>query len=149
MIPSPGVMRFFSFIPLDELSGLVYTSLYIRRLKTVLLGFLREGPLHGYELKRIIEHAMGDWTDIAFAEIDRVVRKPNGVFIADNKRNLSFLDWLLVYPFGKRIAGPMISGWRNSIASGYTPRELESLIRKAGLASWKARANVLEVVITG
>jgi len=38
-------------------------------VKAVILGFLRQGPLHGYELKRIIEQAMGDWTDIAFGSI--------------------------------------------------------------------------------
>lgn len=37
--------------------------------RTVLLGLLRRGPLHGYELKRIIEREMGDWADIAFGSI--------------------------------------------------------------------------------
>jgi DNA-binding PadR family transcriptional regulator len=30
---------------------------------------LRERPLHGYELKHIIEEHMGDWTNIAFGSI--------------------------------------------------------------------------------
>lgn len=38
-------------------------------VKTVILALLRNGPLHGYELKRIIETDMGDWTDIAFGSI--------------------------------------------------------------------------------
>ena len=38
-------------------------------VKLVLLGFLRRGPMHGYELKRLIEREMGDWTDIAFGSI--------------------------------------------------------------------------------
>lgn len=38
-------------------------------VKTVILGFLRYGPLHGYELKRRIEHEMGDWADIRFGSI--------------------------------------------------------------------------------
>ena len=38
-------------------------------VKTVILGFLRYGPLHGYELKRRIEHDMGDWADIRFGSI--------------------------------------------------------------------------------
>lgn len=37
--------------------------------RLVLLGLLRQGPLHGYELKHIIETRMGDWTDIAFGSI--------------------------------------------------------------------------------
>lgn len=37
--------------------------------RLVLLGLLRLGPLHGYELKRLIEERMGDWTDIAFGSI--------------------------------------------------------------------------------
>ena len=48
-------------------------------VKMVLLGFLRQGPLHGYELKRIIERNMGDWTEIAFGSIyfalDRLARE--------------------------------------------------------------------------
>jgi DNA-binding PadR family transcriptional regulator len=38
-------------------------------VKTVILGILRTGPLHGYDLKRIIERDMGDWADIAFGSI--------------------------------------------------------------------------------
>ena len=38
-------------------------------VKAVILGILRKGPLHGYDLKRIIERDMSDWTDIAFGSI--------------------------------------------------------------------------------
>ena len=37
--------------------------------KLVILGLLRDQPLHGYEIKRIIEDHMGDWTSIAFGSI--------------------------------------------------------------------------------
>jgi DNA-binding PadR family transcriptional regulator len=37
--------------------------------RLVILGLLREKPLHGYEIKRIIEEEMGDWTSIAFGSI--------------------------------------------------------------------------------
>ena len=37
--------------------------------RLVILGMLRKEPLHGYELKRIIEESMGDWTNIAFGSI--------------------------------------------------------------------------------
>jgi DNA-binding PadR family transcriptional regulator len=37
--------------------------------RLVLLGLLRCQPLHGYELKHIIEEHMGDWTSIAFGSI--------------------------------------------------------------------------------
>ena len=35
----------------------------------VILGLLRDRPLHGYEIKHIIEDHMGDWTDIKFGSI--------------------------------------------------------------------------------
>lgn len=38
-------------------------------VKAVILGILKRGSLHGYDLKRIIEQEMGDWTDIAFGSI--------------------------------------------------------------------------------
>jgi hypothetical protein len=38
-------------------------------VKAVILGLLKSALLHGYEIKRIIEHEMGDWTDIAFGSI--------------------------------------------------------------------------------
>lgn len=38
-------------------------------VKAVILGILQRGPLHGYDLKRIISQEMGDWTDIAFGSI--------------------------------------------------------------------------------
>jgi len=37
--------------------------------RLVVLGLLRQGPLHGYELKRVIEEEMGDWTAIPFGSI--------------------------------------------------------------------------------
>ena len=38
-------------------------------VRLVILGLLRQQPLHGYELKQIIEEEMGDWTSIAFGSI--------------------------------------------------------------------------------
>lgn len=38
-------------------------------VRLVILGFLRERPLYGYEIKQIIEDRMGDWTSIAFGSI--------------------------------------------------------------------------------
>lgn len=38
-------------------------------VRLVILGLLREGPLHGYEIKQRIEERMGDWTSIAFGSI--------------------------------------------------------------------------------
>jgi DNA-binding PadR family transcriptional regulator len=37
--------------------------------RLVILGLLRKQPLHGYEIKQIIEQRMGDWTSIAFGSI--------------------------------------------------------------------------------
>ena len=38
-------------------------------VRLVILGLLRDQPMHGYELKQIIEEHMGDWTSIAFGSI--------------------------------------------------------------------------------
>lgn len=43
--------------------------------RLVILGFLRGQPLYGYELKRMIEHVMGDWTNIAFGSIYFALKK--------------------------------------------------------------------------
>ncbi len=37
--------------------------------RLVILGFLCGRPLYGYEIKQMIEHVMGDWTNIAFGSI--------------------------------------------------------------------------------
>jgi DNA-binding PadR family transcriptional regulator len=37
--------------------------------RLVILGILRGQPLHGYEIKQVIEEHMGDWTSIAFGSI--------------------------------------------------------------------------------
>ena len=37
--------------------------------RLVILGFLKDRPLYGYELKQEIEKRMGDWTSIAFGSI--------------------------------------------------------------------------------
>jgi len=38
-------------------------------VRLVLLGLLRDRPLYGYEIKRLIEQYMSDWTSIAFGSI--------------------------------------------------------------------------------
>ena len=43
--------------------------------RLVILGLLRRQPLHGYEIKHIIEERMGDWTSIAFGSIYFALRK--------------------------------------------------------------------------
>jgi DNA-binding PadR family transcriptional regulator len=43
--------------------------------RLVILGVLCERPLHGYEIKHIIEEHMGDWTNIAFGSIYFALKK--------------------------------------------------------------------------
>jgi DNA-binding PadR family transcriptional regulator len=43
--------------------------------RLVILGLLRERPLYGYEIKKIVEEHMGDWTNIAFGSIYFALRK--------------------------------------------------------------------------
>jgi DNA-binding PadR family transcriptional regulator len=38
-------------------------------VRLVILGLLRKGPLHGYEIKHVIEQDMGDWLNIPFGSI--------------------------------------------------------------------------------
>lgn len=38
-------------------------------IRLVILGILSRHPMHGYEIKHIIEDHMGDWTDIKFGSI--------------------------------------------------------------------------------
>jgi DNA-binding PadR family transcriptional regulator len=47
-------------------------------VKLVILGLLRERPLHGYEIKQTIEDHMGDWTSIAFGSIYFALDKLSG-----------------------------------------------------------------------
>ena len=44
----------------------------------VILGLLCKEPLYGYEIKRIIEEHMGDWTDIKFGSIYFALARLNG-----------------------------------------------------------------------
>jgi DNA-binding PadR family transcriptional regulator len=39
------------------------------KIRFVILGFLMQRPLYGYEIKSIIEERMGDWADIKFGSI--------------------------------------------------------------------------------
>ncbi len=43
--------------------------------RLVILGLLRDRPMHGYEIKHIIEDHMGDWTSIAFGSIYFALKK--------------------------------------------------------------------------
>jgi len=38
-------------------------------VRLLILGLLRQGPLHGYEIKRIIATEMADWTSVAVGSI--------------------------------------------------------------------------------
>jgi DNA-binding PadR family transcriptional regulator len=51
--------------------------------RLVILGFLRGQPLYGYEIKQMIEHVMGDYTNIAFGSIYFALKKlAEGGFVA-------------------------------------------------------------------
>ncbi len=43
--------------------------------RMVILGFMRSRPQYGYEIKQMIEHVMGDWTNIAFGSIYYALKK--------------------------------------------------------------------------
>ena len=43
--------------------------------RLVILGLLRDRPLHGYEIKHIIKDHMDDWTSIAFGSIYFALKK--------------------------------------------------------------------------
>ncbi len=43
--------------------------------RLAILGLLKDKPLYGYELKKIIEMNMGDWTSIAFGSIYFALKK--------------------------------------------------------------------------
>jgi len=43
--------------------------------RLVILGLLQRRPLHGYEIKHVIEDHMGDWTSIAFGSIYFALKK--------------------------------------------------------------------------
>ena len=43
--------------------------------RLVVLGLLQKRPLHGYEIKHIIQDHMGDWTSIAFGSIYFALKK--------------------------------------------------------------------------
>ncbi len=61
--------------------------------KLVILGLLQERPLHGYELKQIIEEHMGDWTNIAFGSI---------YFALNNLREVGFVEMVTEEKVGNR-----------------------------------------------
>jgi len=44
-------------------------------VRLVILGLLQRRPLHGYEIKHVIEDHMGDWTSIAFGSIYFALKK--------------------------------------------------------------------------
>jgi len=61
--------------------------------RLVILGLLRDQPLHGYEIKQIIEEHMGDWTSIAFGSI---------YFALDKLAEEKFVEKVGVEQAGKR-----------------------------------------------
>ena len=68
-------------------------------VKTVILGFLRYGPQHGYELKRRIEQQMGDWADIRFGSIYFALEKltKDGFVTAETQESQSNRPSRIVY----------------------------------------------------
>jgi DNA-binding PadR family transcriptional regulator len=61
-------------------SSLIFVIVYsdwrsIISTRLVILGLLRDRPLHGYEIKHIIEEHMDDWTSIAFGSIYFALKK--------------------------------------------------------------------------
>jgi DNA-binding PadR family transcriptional regulator len=62
-------------------------------VRLVILGLLSDRPLHGYEIKQIIEEHMGDWTSIAFGSI---------YFALDKMSKNGFIEKLATEQSGNR-----------------------------------------------
>jgi len=83
--------------------------------RLVILGLLRDRPLHGYEIKHVIEKHMGDWTSIAFGSI---------YFALDKLSDEGFIEKAGTEQEGGR---PSRSVFR---ITGHGRREFERLLRE-------------------
>lgn len=87
----------------------------------------------------ISRDSLHHWEDPvgAFRELNRVLAKDGALFISDSRRNLGVFGSFLVHGPGKRHAGAMWQGWKNSIQASYTVEELRRFIEEAGCNDWK------------
>lgn len=108
------------------------------------------GTLQGKFDAVISRDSLHHWADTGkgFTEINRVLSENGKAYISDCKQNLSLGEWLIVTVFGKKMAGPMLSGWKSSIRASYTAEEIRKQLAGAGLPEWKAEASFLNLTVT-
>lgn len=94
------------------------------------------------------------WIDPAkaFREMERVLTETGGVYIADERRDLGFAEWLIVRHERSKIGTEMSEGWINSIRASWTPAEIREAFPICGgdrrTARWRARPVFLGLEIT-
>ncbi len=88
----------------------------------------------------------------AFREMERVLTETGGVFIADERRDLGFGEWLVVRLQRRNIGKEMATGWENSIRASWTPDEIQkafpAMKAERNAACWRARPVFLGLEIT-
>jgi ubiquinone/menaquinone biosynthesis C-methylase UbiE len=95
------------------------------------------------------------WLDpvAVFNCIARVLKPGGLVAINDGRRDLNLAGKLLVGTFRTMMrldpiaSRPMIDGWKSSIAAGYTPAEIDEMLRRSRLADCRVSTDMLHVLI--
>ena len=102
----------------------------------------------------ISRDSLHHWIDPAkaFGEMERILTRTGGVYVADERRDLGFAEWLIVRLARKRIGTEISEGWINSIRASWTPAEIRESFPIGGgdrrIARWRARPVFLGLEIT-
>jgi SAM-dependent methyltransferase len=90
---------------------------------------------------------------VVFSSIHRVLKPGGFVAINDGRRDLGFCSRMMVAAmrmvmrYDPIASGPMLDGWKSSIAAGYTPPEVEDMLRRSALGRCTVRAGMLHLAI--
>lgn len=105
-------------------------------------------PDNKYDLV-ISRESLHHWDDPekGFKEILRVLKPDGKLYIEDHRRDIGFFAKCIVNIMGPLMAGKMAKYWKSSINAGYTPEEIEKMIKKLIRKNWIVNTDILSLSI--
>jgi hypothetical protein len=80
--------------------------------------------------------------------MERVLAASGRIYIADERRNLGFVERLIVKLQSSKIGADMAQGWLNSIRASWTPAEIRKFFPESKDGRWNVRPVFLGFEIT-
>lgn len=113
-------------------------------------GDVKAIPFDDDEFDLVVSNdSLHHWKDplVVFDEIARVLKKSGRCIVHDSKRLQHWGLWLFVKTISLTVPRDFRVHWWNSIRSSYTADELQAILERSQLTSWRIEAGFMDIQV--